>query len=257
MTTLRALVAFVLVAVLVQESAAFHFFVQPGHYTCYIEELTTERTLVQMSFQVCKLFTLFVSHVQNENNFLNIIKKQAGTAVKDDPINIEVITPRGVTIFSDKIRTEKGVFQVTTQGVSGPHSFCFLSKAARSTRLDIDIEYHQTGTQKWEEHTDPATGRKYFHNRATKQSVWELNAEQLQLKIRDVKATDGEVATTKQEIEAYVNYMKALHAMMVQISEESSNIVDRQHKFKETSDETANILFFLSISQVCTPLLLF
>eukprot|EP01064_Diplonema_japonicum_P004545 TRINITY_DN129_c0_g1_i4.p1 TRINITY_DN129_c0_g1~~TRINITY_DN129_c0_g1_i4.p1 ORF type:complete len:249 (+),score=56.80 TRINITY_DN129_c0_g1_i4:409-1155(+) len=218
--------AFLLLCFLTQVES-FHFFLTPGHYHCYVEELVSQRSIVHIAYE-------------------------AGSGIEENPVQIEVITPRGVTIYSEMIKRTSGSYQVTTQGVDGPHSVCLVGKGTGPMKLSLDIETHTTGTGDWQEHTDPASGRKFYHNPNTRESLWELPTDvNKALSVKNVKANSDEVLqTTKEEMEIYANYMKALQALMLQIKEEGSYIVDRQNKFRSTTDSTADAVWYISLFQV-------
>ena len=144
---------------------------------------------------------------------------------------------------------------MSAKGLEGPHSICLLKKGAKPVRVDLRVEAHTVTTGDWVEHKDPSSGRFFYHNPKSKESVWQLPPEITQkLSVKNVQTQSGkdtQLAATQAEMELYANYMKALQAMMDQIHDESEEIVERQMQFKSTSDSTATALFYLSVMQVC------
>ncbi|KAJ9459573.1 Transmembrane emp24 domain-containing protein eca [Diplonema papillatum] len=224
------LVAFLLVsaALAPSASASYFFFVKPAKYTCFAEDLDVERTIVHTSYET-------------------------GPNIGASNILLDVITPRGATIHSELITKTVGSFQVTTSGVEGPHSLCLSVKGTEVVRISLSVEAHETGTGEWTEHTDPASGKKFFHNPSTKVSLWQLPADVTNsLSARDIDpdSTTEEAGATRDELAIYGNYMKSLEALMSQISEESAHLVERQSRFQGASSDTATAVFWMSMIQV-------
>eukprot|EP01061_Rhynchopus_euleeides_P042594 TRINITY_DN74297_c0_g1_i1.p1 TRINITY_DN74297_c0_g1~~TRINITY_DN74297_c0_g1_i1.p1 ORF type:complete len:253 (+),score=107.39 TRINITY_DN74297_c0_g1_i1:72-830(+) len=219
-----------LVACSIPSCGAFSFFIRPNAYTCFTEELPSQRTLIHIDFK-------------------------AGDAIAEAPILLEVISPKGKTIHSAKLDRRDASVQVHAQGIEGPHSICLLKEGVKPVRVDLQVDSHMVTTGDWVEHKDPSSGRFFYHNPKTKESVWNLPAELTQrFSVKNVKAEKGKesnLKTTQAEMELYANYMKALQAMMDQIHDESATIIERQVRFKETTDSTSNTLWWLSFFQVC------
>ena len=139
------------------------------------------------------------------------------------------------------------------QGTEGPHSVCVRKDGEHTTRISLTIETHTTTTGDWVEHKDPASGRTFYHNPKSKESVWELPSEMTTgLTVANVqsKGDSAKLSTTQAEMELYANYMKALQALMDQIRDEANAIIERQIRFKGTTDATSSALWYLSLAQV-------
>eukprot|EP01062_Namystynia_karyoxenos_P012582 TRINITY_DN1453_c0_g1_i2.p1 TRINITY_DN1453_c0_g1~~TRINITY_DN1453_c0_g1_i2.p1 ORF type:complete len:292 (+),score=82.30 TRINITY_DN1453_c0_g1_i2:124-876(+) len=229
----RALPLAMLLASL-QGTAAFHFQIEEGRMWCFIEDLRGERTLVHLSYKIAADFN-------------------AGEGVE-----LKVTSPRGSTVHSDLLNKREGQVQMTTQGNEGPHAFCVNAPATSAIRMSLDIETHETGTGEWTEHTDPASGRKFYHNPRTKESQWELPKQAMYAStIKEGKNKGGAAfATSREDIDAHHQHMLAVQALMSQIKEESSYLRQRQQRFKITTETTADRVWWLSLFQIVISLVI-
>eukprot|EP01062_Namystynia_karyoxenos_P012581 TRINITY_DN1453_c0_g1_i1.p1 TRINITY_DN1453_c0_g1~~TRINITY_DN1453_c0_g1_i1.p1 ORF type:complete len:292 (+),score=88.27 TRINITY_DN1453_c0_g1_i1:124-876(+) len=229
----RALPLAMLLASL-QGAAAFHFQLEEGRPWCFIEDMRSARTLVHVSYRIWADFS-------------------PGEGVKFD-----VTSPRGANVFSEVISKREGQLQMTLEEVEGPYSFCASATSpTNAVRMSVDIETHVAGTGEWKEHVDPASGRKFYHNPKTKESLWELPKEANYVStIKDKDKGKKGIATSKEDVDAHYKNMLAVQALMSQIKEESSYLRQRQQRFKITTETTADRVWWLSLFQIVISLVI-
>lgn len=232
---MRAVITAAMLSLLSAGAEGFHFYLPAKGMWCFTEEVSSARTIIHFGYKM-------------------IADLDSGEGVK-----IEITSPKGAVVHSDMLSKREGQFQATTSGTDGPHAFC-LTGTERPVRFYLDIDLHETGTGDWTEHFDPASGRKFYHNPKTKESLWDLPKEALYASTIGVKPGKGGAgaedkdalssSTSKDEIEQYVSQVQAVHVLMLKVKEESDYLQKRQERFKLTTDSTSDRVFWLSLTQV-------
>eukprot|EP01065_Artemidia_motanka_P033722 TRINITY_DN40761_c0_g1_i1.p1 TRINITY_DN40761_c0_g1~~TRINITY_DN40761_c0_g1_i1.p1 ORF type:complete len:259 (+),score=89.91 TRINITY_DN40761_c0_g1_i1:55-831(+) len=225
-----------LAALCLQPAAGFHFYLDKNQMWCFTEEVSGARTILHVGYKVAADFD------------------------SNEGVKIDVTNPRGTSVFADVLSKREGHFQVTVQGTEGPHAFCLTGSETRAVRFSLDVEVHETGTGDWTEHTDPASGRKFYHNPKTKESLWDLPKEAMFASTigskgpkkggSSVAVPKTDFATSADEVKQYQMHIQAVQALMTQVKEDSSYLQSRQQRFKQTTDATAERVWWLAMFQV-------